>query len=171
MQMRVAEKIIYKAHQIMACRYAADRSGENKVEHQGGDRKLGHSAAHGFFHNAIDAAADEHAATFHVQRAHRVSQKHHRQNEPRRGLAKSLFRDGAGVESRGAHVVEYDGSRPPERDEGEHGCSGHDYLGDRMGRTAGRCQGSVDRHVMRPSFIHAPLRCHHTAEARSRSCW
>src|SRR5438105_14996587 len=120
-QMRVAEKIIYKAHQVMACRYATDRSGKDKVEHQGGDRKLRHSAAHAFFHNAIEAAADKHAATFHVQRAYRISQKHHGQNEPRRGLAEGLFRDGAGVESRGAHVVAYDDSRSPERDEAEHG--------------------------------------------------
>jgi len=70
--MAVPEQLIHKSDQVMAGRYAADGSGKNEVEHQGRDGKLCHPAAHGLLHNAIDAAADKHAATFHIQRAHRV---------------------------------------------------------------------------------------------------
>jgi hypothetical protein len=57
-------------------------------------RQRGHAAAHGFLDDAIDAAADEHDRAFDVDGQDRPREQHHAEDEPRRGLAYSLFRDG-----------------------------------------------------------------------------
>src|ERR1700686_559118 len=49
---------------VLASRHPGDRSGEDVIEHQGGDAELGQGAAQGFFHDPIDAAADEHGTAF-----------------------------------------------------------------------------------------------------------
>src|ERR1051326_2020533 len=130
--MSESEQFVYKADKVMAGRNTTDGSGQDEVEHQGRDGKLCHPAAHGFLHNAIDASAHKHAAAFHIERAHCVRQKHDAEDEPRRGLAKSLLSYGTCIESGRAHVVEHDGSSAPEGDKAEHSRSGYDYFGGGM---------------------------------------
>ena len=61
--------------------------------------QLGERAAQGFLDHAINAAAREHAAAFHVHRAHRKAEQHDAENEPRGRRAHRLFGDAACVKS------------------------------------------------------------------------
>src|ERR1019366_4553870 len=85
------------------------------------------SAVLRFLHDAIHAAAHEHAATFHVNRAHAVGKQHDREDEPRRGLANVALGFATGVTGRGSEVVQNNCSGSPERNKGEHGRSGHEH--------------------------------------------
>ena len=145
-QMGVAEEVVQKSGKVLAGGHAADRSRQNVVEHQRGNGDFRKPAAHGLLNHAIDAAADKHAATFHIQGAHRVSQEHHGENEPGRRFAKSFLSDGTCIESRGAHVIENYSSRPPKGDKAEHGRGGHEHPGNRPHGTGSFCQEGIGCH-------------------------
>ena len=115
--MHVVQQFVQQSNQIKARRNAADRPGEDVIEHQRGNRELGQGFAHGFLDHAVNAAAHEHAAALDIKRAHSVGQQHDGEDEPRSAFADKVFRNGAGVERRRAHVVEHNRSRTPERDE------------------------------------------------------
>src|SRR5207248_11044615 len=57
-----------------------------------------------------DAAAHEHAAAFHVNRAHRIAEQHHAQHHPGSWFSDSLLGDAADVEHRRRQIVEDHGS-------------------------------------------------------------
>ncbi len=122
------EQLVQKSRQILARGNAADGPGQDVVEHQRGDGKLRERAAHRLFDDAIDAAAHEHAAALDVHGSHGVGEQHDGQNEPGSGLADGLLGDRARIEGGRAEVIEYDGGRPPEGNEGKHGGRGnHDF--------------------------------------------
>ncbi len=133
-EMRVGEHLIEQAREILARGNAADGAGEDVVEHQGGNGKFRERAAHGFLHDAIDAAANEHAAAFDVDLGDGVGKQHGGENEPRGGLADELLGFTAGVIGGGGEIVQDDRGRAPVGNEGEHGRGGHKDLG---GGTAG----------------------------------
>ena len=110
---------IEKADDVLPGGHAADRTGQNVVEHQGGNAEFGDRAAHGFFDDAINAATDEHAAAFDVDRADRVRKQHDAEDEPRSGLADVAFGLTTGIVSGGSQIVENDSSRAPKGDERE----------------------------------------------------
>ncbi len=95
---RVAQKRIQKARQVVARRDATDRSCKDVIEHQGGNGELGQSPTHGFFDHAVDAAAHKHAATFHVHEQYRVGEQHDGQYEPGRSLPYSFLNDSTRIE-------------------------------------------------------------------------
>ena len=114
------EQLIHQACNVLAGRNARDRPGEDVIEHQGRDAELGERAAESFLDDAIDAAAHEHGAAFHVNGTDSEREQHHAQNEPWRAFADRLFGDAAGVESGRTEIVENDGGGSPVGDEGEH---------------------------------------------------
>ena len=61
--------LVEKADDVLPGRDAADGAGQDVVEHEGRNAELGERAAHGLFDDAVNAATDEHAATFDVDRA------------------------------------------------------------------------------------------------------
>ena len=103
--------------EILACGHTADGAGEHVIEHQSGDAELGEGATESAFDGAIHAAADEHAAAFHVHRANGVRENHDGQDEPGSSLADVGFGFAARVIGGGGQVVQYDGGGAPERDE------------------------------------------------------
>ena len=76
------KQFIDQAGNVLAGRNAGNGAGENIVEHQRGDAEFGEGAAQCFFHHAIHAAAGEHGAAFHVNRAHGEGKEHDAENEP-----------------------------------------------------------------------------------------
>ena len=118
--------LVEQADDVLAGGHAGDRAGEDVIEHQGGDAELGERAAERLFDDFVDAAAHEHRAAFDVDGAHREREKHDADDEPGCGLADSLLSDAAGVEGGGGEVIEYDGGRAPEGDEGQHHRRGDD---------------------------------------------
>src|SRR5581483_2047060 len=99
---------------------------EDEVEHQGGNRQLGQGSAHGFFHDTIDAAADEEGAALDVDGPDRVGEQHHRQDEPGRRGTDALLDDAADVIGGRGQVAEHHGSGLPVGDEGERHAADHD---------------------------------------------
>src|SRR3989442_1150734 len=83
-------------------------------------------AAKGHLYGSIDAATHEHAAAFHVHSSYGVREHHDGKDEPRSRLADVAFGLAARVVRRGGQVVQHDGCGPPERNEGQKGCSGDD---------------------------------------------
>ncbi len=118
--------LVHQAGDVLAGRYARDGSREDVVEHQRRDAEFGEGAAQGLFHHAVDAAAREHRAAFHVHRAYGKAEQHDAENEPGRGGANRLFGDAAGIKGRGAKIIEDDGGGTPEGDEREHHGGCHD---------------------------------------------
>ena len=104
----------------------ADGTGQDVVEHQGGDRELGQGATHGLVHHLIHAAAHEHAAAFDVDGAHRVREQHDGQDEPGRSFADGLLGDAAHIVGRGSQIAQHNGCRSPEGDKRQHD-GGSDY--------------------------------------------
>ena len=96
-RMRQLEQFVDQTDHVLSRRHAADRSGQDVVEHQGRHRDFRQRRAHRFFDDAIDAAAREHRARFHVHGAHRVREQHDGENEVRRGAAAGLLDDAADV--------------------------------------------------------------------------
>ncbi len=90
-QMEVDRKLAHQSGEILARGDAADRAGEDVVEHQRRNAEFGERAAEGLFDRAINAPADEHAAALDVHRAHGVRENHDCQDEPRSGLADEAF--------------------------------------------------------------------------------
>ena len=137
--MRVSEQLVQHANEILARRDAADRSGENVIEHQRRNGKLRQRSAQRFFHHAVHAAAHEHAAALDVHGANRVREQHDAENEPGSGLADELLGLTARVIGRRSEVVEDDRRGAPERNERQHGRSGHEDFGYGAGSTRREC--------------------------------
>ena len=125
---KVHPNILDKPREVLPGRNRADRAGQDVVEQQGRDRELGQGSPHGFFDDAIDAAAHEHAAGFNVKRPHGVAEQHDRENEPRCALADDFLGVAAGVIGGGCQVGQNDRRGAPERDEGQHHRSGDEDL-------------------------------------------
>ena len=89
--MRVLQQLVGYPGKVLSRGHTADWPGEDVVEHQRGDRELGQGAAQRFLHHAVDAAAHEHAAAFHVDRADGIAEQHDREDEPRGGLADEVL--------------------------------------------------------------------------------
>ena len=89
--MEIDRQLAHQAGEILPRRDAADRAGEDVVEHQRGNAEFGERAAERLFDRAINAPADKHAAAFDVHRANGVREQHDRQNEPGSGLADEAF--------------------------------------------------------------------------------
>ena len=87
----IPRDIFDEARQILACSHGADRTSQYVIKKQRRDRDLGQRASHGFLYHAIDATSHEHAAGLDIQRPHRITEQHYRQNEPGRGLANNLL--------------------------------------------------------------------------------
>ena len=121
------QELVQQTHQVQARRHAADGSGQNVVEHERRNRELGQGSAHGLLHHAIHTAAHEHAAALDVDRTDRVGEQHDGEDEPGSGFANEVLGNGARIEGGGAHVVEHDRGRPPERDKRQHGGGGHQH--------------------------------------------
>src|SRR5271165_6224461 len=115
--MNVIGGLVEQAGDVLAGGDAADWTGEDVVEHQGGNAELCQGAAHGFLDDAIHAAADEHAAAFHVDGADCVGKQHDPQDEPGRGLADVALGFTTGVVGGGCEIVENDGGSAPEGNE------------------------------------------------------
>jgi len=123
----ILAEFVEKAGKVLARGNAADRAGEDVIEHQGGDGKFGEAAAEGLLDGAIDAAANEHAAAFDVHRADGVRKNHDGENEPGSSLADEALCFAAGVVGGGSEVIENDRRGLPERNEGEKsGCGDYD---------------------------------------------
>src|SRR5205814_471890 len=126
-EVKVQAKLVEKAAEILARGDTADRAGEDVIEHQGGNGEFGQAAAEGLFDGAIDATADEHAATFDIHRTDGVREKHDGENEPGSSLADEALCFAAGVIGGRSEVIENDCSGLPERNEGEKsGCGDYD---------------------------------------------
>ena len=74
--MQVLAQLADQSGQILSRGHAADRPSQDVIEHQRGNAEFRQRAAQSAFDGAIHAAAHEHAATFHVHRAHGVRKKH-----------------------------------------------------------------------------------------------
>ncbi len=77
-----------------------DRSREDVVEHERRDAQLGERSAQRLLDHAVDSAAGKHGAAFDIHGAHSEGEEHDAEDEPRRGLADSLFSDASGVKGR-----------------------------------------------------------------------
>src|SRR5215471_16535879 len=75
------EQIIQESRQILTRGHAADWTGQDIVEHQGGDGELCQCAAHGFLDHAVNAAAHKHAAALDVHGSNGVGKEHDGQDE------------------------------------------------------------------------------------------
>ena len=119
-----------KARPMMYCPadIAADRAGQDVVEHQRGDGELGQKPAHRLLDHAVDAAADEQRAAFDVDRADGVAEEHHGQDEPGGGRPDGPFDDAADVVGGAGQVAQHDRRRPPVGDEREHHAADDDHL-------------------------------------------
>ena len=67
---QVRANVLDETRKILARGNGADGAGQDVVEKQRRDRKLGQGSAHGLLDDAVDAATDEHAAGFDVERPH-----------------------------------------------------------------------------------------------------
>src|SRR5882672_11736024 len=65
----VLQEIIDEPSKVLAGGDAADRAGQDVVEHERGDAEFCKRSAESHFHGAIHATAHEHAAAFYVHRA------------------------------------------------------------------------------------------------------
>ena len=94
---RELEQFVNQTDQVLTGRHAAYGPGQDVVEHQGRDRDFRQRRSHRFFDDAIDAAAREHRARFHVHGAHRVREQHDGENEIGRRAAAGGLNDAADV--------------------------------------------------------------------------
>ena len=143
--MKVGEQLVEKAGQILPRGNAADRPGQNVVEHQRRDGKFRQRPAQRFLDHAVHAAAHEHAAAFDVHRAHAVGEQHDAENEPGRRLPDEALGFATRVVGRGGQVVQDNRGRAPKGDERQHGRRGHDdawygYKGRGFRALAHRCR-------------------------------
>ena len=74
--MHVYAHVFNKACEILPGGNRADGSGQDIVEEQRRDGKLGQRSTHGLLDHAINAAAHEHAAGFDIKRPHRIAEQH-----------------------------------------------------------------------------------------------
>ena len=94
------QEFVHQSCNVLAGGNAGDGSRQNVVEHQRRDAELGEGAPQGFLHHAVDAAAGKHRTAFDVDRAHRETEEHDAEDEPRSSRAHRLFSDASGIESR-----------------------------------------------------------------------
>ncbi len=109
-----AEQLAEEPDHVLSRRHAADRAGQQVVEHQSGDRQRGHLAADGFLHHSVDASAHEHRAVLDVDAPNPIAEQHDGQDEPGRRLADVRLDDPADVIGRAGEVAQDDGGGPPE---------------------------------------------------------
>ena len=124
-RVKVGEELVEEPGQVLPRGYAADRAGQNVVEHQRRNGEFRERSSQRFLDHAVDAPAHEHAAAFHVHRAHAVGEQHHAKNEPGRGLPDETLGFAPGVVGGGRQVVQNNGRRAPEGNERQHGRRGH----------------------------------------------
>ena len=105
---------------VLTGRDAADRAGENIVEHQGRDGKLRQKAPHRLLDDPIDPAAHEQRAAFDIDVPHGIAEEHHRQNEIGGDRSDRRFDDPPDVIGGAGQIAEHDRGHPPIRDELEH---------------------------------------------------
>ncbi len=112
--------------EIEARANAADRAGQDVVEHERGNGELGKRSAHRLVHNFVDTSSHEHAAALNVDSFYGVREQHDAEDEPRGRLADLGFRDAARIVRGGGEIAQDDGGCSPERDKREHdGGSDH----------------------------------------------
>ena len=141
------EDVVDQAGDVLASGNAGDRPGEDVIEHQGRDADLGEGAAESFFDDAVDAAAHEHRAAFHVDGAHGKEKQHDAEMNQGADFADRLLRDAAGIKGGGTEVVQNDGGSSPVGNEGEH-HRGRDHdanpvVAGGCGLTVTTCSGSA----------------------------
>ena len=139
--MHVDQQFADQAGEILARGDAADRAGQNVVEHQRGNAEFGERAAQSALDRAIHAPAHEHAAAFHVHGANGIRKQHDGQDEPRRGLADEAFGFAARVIGGGGQVVQNDGGGAPERNERQERRGGNDDARNTVPRLPGGSRG------------------------------
>src|SRR5439155_3562758 len=114
----VRDRFQRQADDVLSGGDAADRPGQDVVEHEGADGDLAGAAAQRLADDAVDAAADEHRTALDVHPPHGVAEAHDGQNEPRRRPADGLLDDAADVVGGGGEVAQDDGGGAPAADEG-----------------------------------------------------
>ena len=122
------QRIEQQAHDVLAGRHAADRAGQDIVEHQGRDRELGQESAQGLFDHAIHAAADKQRAALDVDRADGIAEQHHRQDEPGGGGPDGALDDAADVVGRAGQIAQHHRRGAPVRNEREHHAADDDHF-------------------------------------------
>ena len=166
MHVQTAEQVVQESRQVLACRDAADGPGQDVIEHQRGDRKFRERAAHRLLDYAIDAPAHKHAAALDVHGPHSVGEQHDAQDEPGRCLADGLFGDCSRIEGGGAKIIEYDGGRPPERDEGQHGGRRkHDPWQASLVSCARRLWNAIGGHISLSRYSRRPASTRETSHS------
>src|SRR3984957_1571547 len=90
-EMEIDRQFAHQAGEILARGDAADRAGQDVVEHQRRNAEFRERTAQRLFDRAINAPADKHTAAFDVHRANGVREEHDRQDEPGSGLADEAF--------------------------------------------------------------------------------
>ena len=130
---QVDADVFDEARQVLASGDGADGAGQHIIEEQGGDGELGQASAHGFLDYAVDAATNEHAAGFNVERPDGIAEQHDGENEPGSALADDFLGVAAGIIGGRCEVRENDGGSPPEGDEAQHHRSGDEDLYGRFG--------------------------------------
>ena len=136
--------VLDEACQVLPGGNGADGAGQHIVEKQRRDRKLGQRSAHGFFDHAVNAAADEHAAGFDIERPHRIAEQHDAENEPGSAFADDFLGVAAGVISGRCQVRQDDGGGPPEGNEGQHHRGGDEDFYGGLGTFNGRSHASEE---------------------------
>ena len=110
-------EFVQQASQILSRADAADGAGKDVIEDQCGNRKARHERPHGIADHHINAAAHEHAAAFHIDRAHREAEQHHAQDKPGSTPPDGLLRNAARIECGGREIAQNDGGASPKGNE------------------------------------------------------
>ncbi len=71
-QVGMLREIAEQAAKVLSGRYAADRPGQDVVEHQRGNAELRQRPAQRLLDRAVPPAAHEHAAAFYIHRAYGI---------------------------------------------------------------------------------------------------
>ena len=177
-QMQVHVQFAEQAAQILARRHAADRPGQDVVEHQRRNAELGQRPAQRLLHRAVHAPAHEHAAALDVHGAHRIRKQHDRQDEPGSGLADEPLSFATGVIRRRSQIVQDDRRRPPERNERQKRRRGNNDARDTVATAACGSRASWSAAHVWVRLI-CRLKCSHFSHAKSsdgrksfaRKCW
>ena len=130
-EMAEAGDLIEQTPQVLARADHTDGAGEDVVEDERRDRDPRHERAHGVAHHHVYATAHEHAAGFHVDRAHGETEEHHAEDEPWSALADGVLGDAAGVKSGRGQVAQHHRRGAPERNERKSDSGGDHHLGGR----------------------------------------
>ena len=126
LQMSQFADFVEQAGQILAGADHADGAGEDVVEDQRRDGEPRDERAHGVAHDDVHAAAHEHAAAFHVDRAHGEAEQHDARMNQGALLADGVLGDAAGIKSGRGEIAQNDGGRAPEGNERERDGGGDD---------------------------------------------